>query len=119
MRRGGEVILRVELENPEQISGADVTFLDSLHLVRVLQNGGDRPLLIQVDPEYVFHSAQRGRPPLPVFQGSAWGADSRLQCTNPVSAVFVRCDTDLPNLRFALDPLVEGARGRVPIGTAA
>ncbi|MCS6926467.1 MAG: acetoacetate decarboxylase family protein [Candidatus Binatia bacterium] len=117
VRRGGEVILRLELENPEQISGADVAFLDSLHLVRVQQNDGERPLLIQVDPEYVFHSAQRGRPRLPVFQGAAWGTDGRLRCTNPVSAVFVRCDTDLPKLRFALDPLVEGARGRVQIGT--
>lgn len=117
VRRGGEVILRLELENPEQISGADVTFLDSLHLVRVRQNGGEKLLLIQVDPEYVFHSAQRGRPRLPVFQGAAWGTGGRLQCTNPVSAVFVGCDTDLPKLRFALDPLVEGARGRVQIGT--
>ncbi len=117
VRQGGDVILRLELENPEQISGADVTFLDSLHLVRVQQDGGERPLLIQVDPEYVFHSAQRGRPRLSVFRGAAWGADSCLQCTNPVSAVFVRCDTDLPKLRFALDPLVEGARGRVQLGT--
>lgn len=115
VRRGEQTILRFELENPEQISGADVTFVDSLHLVRIKKDDQETPVLVQVDPEYVFHSAQRGRPRLLTFQGDAWGTENRLPCTNAVSAVFTRCDTDLPKLRFALDPTVAAARGRVQL----
>jgi hypothetical protein len=50
----------MELENPEQVSGSDVTYLDSLHLARVVENGKETSLIVQIDPEYVFHSAQRG-----------------------------------------------------------
>ena len=112
---GGQTILDMELENPEQISGADVMYIDSLHLVRTKQNGKETPVLIQVDPEYIMHSAQRGKPRLRTLQGTAWGAENRLGCTNPISASYTRCDTDLPKLRFALDPTVEVAQGRIKI----
>src|SRR5207248_9894449 len=69
VRKGEHTILRMELENPEQVSGADVTLMDSLHLVRINKDGKETLVLIQVDPEYVFHSAQRGRPRLLTFQG--------------------------------------------------
>ncbi len=96
----------MELENPEQISGADVTYLDSLHLARVIENGKETPVIVQVDPEYVFHTAQRGKPRLISLQADAWGGNGRLRCTNPMHATFCHCDTDLPKLRFALDPSV-------------
>jgi hypothetical protein len=111
VQRGGQTILEMELENPEQISGADVTYLDSLHLVRVMENGKETPLILQVDPEYVFHSAQRGRPRLLFLQTDAWGAENRLRCTNPMTATFCRCDTDLPKLRFAMSPSVPAVQG--------
>jgi len=104
--REGQTILEMELENPEQISGADVTYLDSLHLARVIENGKETPVIVQVDPEYVFHSAQRGKPRLISLQADAWGGNGRLRCTNPMHATFCHCDTDLPKLRFALDPSV-------------
>ncbi|MGH7961590.1 MAG: acetoacetate decarboxylase family protein [Candidatus Binatia bacterium] len=113
--RGGQTILDMELENPEQVSGSDVTYIDNLHLVRVNKDGKETPVIIQVDPEYVFHNAQRGKPRLLTFQPDAWGAENRLRCTNPITAVFTRCDTDLPKLRFALDPTVPAAQGRVKI----
>ena len=104
--REGQTILEMELENPEQISGADVTYLDSLHLARVIENGKETPVIVQVDPEYVFHSAQRGKPRLISLHADAWGGNGRLRCTNPMHATFCHCDTDLPKLRFALDPSV-------------
>jgi len=104
--REGQTILEMELENPEQISGADVTYLDSLHLARVIENGKETPVIVQVDPEYVFHTAQRGKPRLISLQADAWGGNGRLRCTNPMHATFCHCDTDLPKLRFALDPSV-------------
>jgi hypothetical protein len=115
VQRNGQTILAMEVENPEQISGADVMFTDSLHLVRAPINGKETPVLIQIDPEYVFHSAQRGRPRLLTFPADAWGGDGRLLYTNPITGVFVRCDTDLPKLRFALDPTVPVAQGRVKL----
>jgi hypothetical protein len=109
--RAGQTILDMELENPEQISGSDVTYLDSLHLARVNENGQETPVIVQVDPEYVFHNAQRGRPRLITFQADAWGGNNRLRCTNPMTATYTRCDTDLPRLRFALNPLVPAVQG--------
>lgn len=115
VQRQGETILEMELENPEQISGSDVTYSDGLNLARATVDGQERPILIQVDPEYVFLNAQRGRPRLIAFHGAAWGADDKLRCTTPIAAVFTRCDTDFPKLRFALDPTVQQARGRLKL----
>ncbi len=111
VERDGRTILNMEAENPEHVSGSDVTYIDSLHLVRVREDGEEKPLIIQVDPEYVFHAAQRGIPHLKTLDASAWGADNRLQCTNPMTATFTRCDTDLPRLRFALDPSLPAMQG--------
>jgi hypothetical protein len=119
VQRGTETILEMELQAPEQISGSDVIYADSLHLIRMRENGTEKPVLIQVDPEYVFHNAQRGRARLLVLQAGAWGGDNRLRCTSPITATFVRCDTDLPRLRFALDPTVPDARGRIRLAEQA
>lgn len=111
VERNGHAILDMEAENPEHISGADVTYLDSLHLVRVNEDGQEKPLIVQIDPEYVFHAAQRGIPHLKAFNAAAWGGENRLQCTSPMTATFTRCDTDLPRMRFALDPSVPAMQG--------
>jgi acetoacetate decarboxylase len=109
--REGQTILDMELENPEQIAGTEVTYLDNLHLARVMENGKETPVIVQVDPEYVFHSAQRGKPRLISLQADAWGGDNRLRCTNPMHATFCRCDTDMPKLRFGMDPSVPAVQG--------
>lgn len=109
--RDGQTILDMALENPELISGADVTYIDSLHLARVVENGSETPVIVQVDPEYVFQTAQRGRPQLLSLQAEAWGGENRLRCTAPMHATYCRCDTDLPKLRFGLNPLVPAVQG--------
>jgi hypothetical protein len=111
VERDGQVILDMELENPEQISGTDVTYLDSLHLARIVEKDKETSVIVQVDPEYVFQSAQRGRPQLTVLQADAWGGENRLRCTYPMHATFCRCDTDLPKLRFGMDPSVPVVQG--------
>lgn len=115
VQRGEQTILEMALHAPEQISGSDVVYADSLHLVRLAENGTEKPVLIQVDPEYVFHNAQRGRARLLSFQADAWGAETRLRCRDPIVGTYVRCDMDLPKLRFALDPTVPNARGRITL----
>jgi hypothetical protein len=119
VQRAGQPILEMELQAPEQISGADITYPDGLNLTRATPDGTEKPVLIQIDPEYVFHNAQRGRPHLISFQADAWGGAGRLRCTNPITATFTRCDTDLPKLRFALDPTVPAARGRIRLAERA
>jgi hypothetical protein len=109
--RGDQTILDMALENPEFVSGSDITYLDSLHLARVVENGRETSLIVQIDPEYVFHSANRGTPRLVSLRPEAWGADGKLQCTNAMHATFCRCDTDLPKLRFAMDPAVPVSQG--------
>jgi hypothetical protein len=115
VKRGEQTILDMLLQTPEQISGADMSYAPNMHLIRRRENGGEKPILIQVDPEYVFHSAQRGRARLISFDADAWGGEKRLRCTSPITATYVRCDTDLPKLRFALDPTVPNARGRITL----
>ncbi len=109
--RDGQTILNMELENPEQVSGSEITYLDSLHLARVVEKGVETPVIVQVDPEYVFHNAQRGRPHLLALQAEAWGGENRLGCTAPMHATYCRCDTDFPQLRFGLNPLVPAVQG--------
>ena len=41
----------------------------------------------------------------------AWGDSGRLHYTTPIVATMTKCDTDLPQLRFALDPSVPAAQG--------
>jgi hypothetical protein len=111
--RGDQTILDIALENPEFISGSDVTYLASLHLARVVENSKETALIVQIDPEYVFHNAHRGKPHLITLQSEAWGADGKLHCTNAMHATFCHCDTDLPQLRFAMDPekpIAQGSR---------
>ncbi len=109
--KAGQTIVEMVLENPETISGSDITYIDSLHLARVEEGGRESLVLVQVDPEYVFHLAQRGRPRLVAFRGEAWGAGELLRFTNPIVATFTRCDTDLPRLRFAMDPALPAVQG--------
>jgi hypothetical protein len=107
----GQTILEIELENPEAISGSDISYIDNLHLARVREGEKESPILVQVDPEYVFHQAERGRPRLMAFRGNAWGAEEQLHCTSPITATFTRCDTDFPKIRFVMDPSVPTFQG--------
>lgn len=114
VERNGETLLAMELENPEHISGADVTYLDSLHLARVQQDGDNPtgvPTIVQVDPEYEFHAATRGTPRLLGFKAGAWGDAGRLRCTTPIIATMTTSDTDLPRVRFVMDPSLPAVRG--------
>jgi hypothetical protein len=109
VERDGDVLLHIELEDPEPIDGGALVLADNLHLVR---DPDDRPLIVQVDSEYVFQQAERGHPELLAFDPPAWGAEG-LHPTDPIAAIACRVDTDLPAMRFALDPekpAIEGTR---------
>jgi hypothetical protein len=108
--RGGQVVLDAALLDPETISGSDVQYIHSVTLARVVHDGAAGPHLIQVDPRYTFHKAERGRPAVTRFEAAAWHVPG-VALTHPISASVVTCDTDLPQIRFIMDPDVPVVRG--------
>jgi hypothetical protein len=108
--RDGAAILDCALVDPEPISGGDVQYIHSVTLARAPLDGATAPRLIQVDPRYTFHRAERGRPAVSCLEASAWNAGG-VRALNPIAATLCTCDTDLPRIRFVMDPEVPVVRG--------
>jgi hypothetical protein len=103
VRIGGRTVLEAHLVDPEAISGSDIQYLATLNTARVERRGEAVPRLIQVDPEYQFHSADRGMPELLAFDAEAFalpGAEPYW----PVSASLAVADVAMPELRYLVDP---------------
>ena len=81
-----------------------------MHLARVEGGEGAHPRLVQVDSEYEFRTADRGRPELRCFDASAWGHD-RLVPTEPVSTSFAVGDVSIPPVRYVCNPDIPAAEG--------
>jgi hypothetical protein len=107
---GGASILECALVDPVPISGADVQYIHSVTLAQAPLDGEPAPWLIQVDPRYTYHKAERGRPEVSRLEVDAWGARP-LRLLNPISATVCTCDTDLPRIRFVMDPEMPVVRG--------
>jgi hypothetical protein len=97
------VVLDVSLMNPEPISGNDLQYLSNLNIARVPREGGEAPRLVQIDPDYVFHSADRGKPQLNAFDATAWEL-AGARPYYPVSASYAVADISMPALRYLVDP---------------
>ena len=108
--QAGMPILDAALVDPQPISGGDVQYIHAVTLARAPLDGKTAPWLVQVDPRYTFHKAERGRPVVSRLVGEAWGA-SGLTLENPISCTVCTCDTDLPRIRFVMDPEVPVVRG--------
>jgi hypothetical protein len=96
----GADILRVSLIDPEPISGGDIQYVANMNLARDADGNG---ALVQVDPNYVFHKAERGTPEIAAFDAKAWRADGVVPVW-PIAATWAHCDTGFPKIRFVLDP---------------
>ena len=96
VERDGQTILDVSLVGPEPISGGDVQYTANMNLARTPD--GER--LVQVDPEFEFSKASRGRLQLTTFDAAAWG-ESRIVPSWPVSTSFTVADVTLPRIRYA------------------
>ncbi len=103
VRSGGRIVLDAHLVDPEAISGNDIQYLATLNTARVERDGATVARLVQVDPEYQFHSADRGMPELLAFDGEAWGLPGA-EPYWPVSASFAVADVTMPELRYLVDP---------------
>lgn len=115
VQAGGNAILHAELVDPQPISGADVQYTASMHLARVPDADGLKPRLVQVDPEFTFHRAERGRPQLTSFAQAAWNAEG----VNPVyavSATYAVADVTLPRIRYLVNPDLPAMQGTETVG---
>jgi hypothetical protein len=110
-RRGvGPAILDVSLVDPVPVTGHDVQYPPGMHLARLERDGVWVPRIVQVDSEYEFRRADRGRPSLNSFDPSAWG-DHRLVPDIPVSASFAACDMTIANVRYICNPDIPASEG--------
>jgi hypothetical protein len=106
----GSPLLEAHLLDPQPISGADVQYIHSVVLARAEDAGPSALALVQIDPHYTFHRAERGRPVVTRFDREAWHA-SGIDLDHPIAASFTTCDTDLPQIRFVMDPEIPVIRG--------
>lgn len=108
--RDGALVLEMALVGPEPISPSDVQYIHSVTLARVEESGREAPLLVQVDQHYTLAKAERGRPVVTRFEPEAWNAGT-LSPRHPIAASVTTCDTDLPQIRFVMDPEIPVVRG--------
>jgi hypothetical protein len=85
-------------------------YVASAHLART----PDGPKLLQVDPEFVFHKADRGKPQLDLVTPEVLGNES-IRPVWPVSASFTVVELSLGELRYAGDPTVPALIGTVAV----
>jgi hypothetical protein len=103
VRAGSKSILDMTLLNPEPVSGNDLQYLASLNTAKVVRDGAPVARLVQVDPDYVFRSADRGKPQLDAFDAAAWRL-AGARPAHPVSASFAVADVTMPVIRYLVDP---------------
>jgi hypothetical protein len=111
-------ILEVALVDPQPITGHDVQYPPGMHLARVEEAHGVRPRLVQVDTEYEFRRADRGRPELRTFDPAAWG-NERLVPTEPISASFAACTVDIAAVRYVCNPDIPASEGTEKVGSSS
>jgi hypothetical protein len=107
---GGRTILDLSLIDPVPVTGHDVQYPPGMHLARIARDGVLIPRIVQVDSEYEFRRADRGRPSLASFDPSAWG-DERLVPDIAVSASFAACDMTIANVRYICNPDIPASEG--------
>jgi hypothetical protein len=114
--RGRATVLHMALVDPDPITGHDVKYAPGMHLARVDGPDGPVPRLVQVDTEYEFHRADRGRPALLSFDPGAWG-DARLVPQLPISASVTTCDVAIMPVRYICNPDLPAAEGTEHVGS--
>jgi hypothetical protein len=95
------VVVELAVHTADVINGGDLMTFDNLHLVR-LGDDGDATL-VQVDPEYTIHQADRGRPVVALPDPQALGMRGNLRLVAPIIGFTFRADTDLVPVRFTID----------------
>jgi hypothetical protein len=100
---GGQRVLDATLLNPEPIAGNDILYLAILNVAKIQRDGATISRLIQVDPDYVFRSADRGKPELHAFDADAFNLNGA-RPAHAVSASYAVADIQMPEVRYLVDP---------------
>jgi hypothetical protein len=109
----GRTILEVEQLDREFISGNDIQYISSMHLCRNKEDS--KLVIVQLDPEWTFLKAERGRPHLAAFDAHAWNGGDQLIPAWPISASFAVADTTLSPIRYISDPNVDAFKGTTQV----
>ena len=112
--KDGQKILDVALSQSETVSGADIQYISSVHLAQVTGIDTPGPRLVQVDPRYTFHRAERGRPVLQYLDEAAWHCEG-FSVVHTIVGSLTTVDTDLPRIRFVMDPELPVVQGTTRI----
>jgi hypothetical protein len=99
----GGTVLGCRMQSPEAISGGDIQYISNVNLARMERDGSVVTRLLQVDPDFIFHSAERGRPVIDTFDAEAWQL-AGARPVFPVSASYSIADVQMPHLRYIMDP---------------
>ncbi len=109
----GKTVLHAELIDRDAISGNDIQYIASMHLAR--SRDDQKLVLVQVDPEYTFSKAERGRPNLVTLDNDAFGAGSHLRLMNPIMASFAVAEVTLPKIRYICNPELPALQGTTKV----
>jgi hypothetical protein len=104
VKKDGRTILDCALIDPRPVSGTDVQYINWVTAANAPLDGQTQPMLIQVDPKYTIYKADRGKPEVATFDAAAWNAPG-LRLSDPIVGTCCSVDTDLPRIRFVMDPL--------------
>jgi hypothetical protein len=102
--KAGKTILDCALVDPQPVSGTDVQYINWVAAANAPLDGQTQPMLIQVDPKYTFYKAERGKPQVNAFDAAAWNAGA-ITLADAIVGTCCTVDTDLPRIRFVMDPL--------------
>ena len=95
------MVADLAVHTADVINGGDLMTFDNLHLVRL--GDDDTPKLVQIDPEYTIHQADRGRPFVNLPDPQALGMAGNLRLAAPIIGFTFRADSDLVPVRFMID----------------
>ena len=113
VKADGRTILEVEMLDRDFIGGNDIQYVSSMHLCRNREDG--KLVVVQLDPEWTFTKAERGRPQLVTFDGKAWNGGDKLVPTWPISASYTIADTTLSQIRYVSDPDKDAFKGTTQV----
>jgi len=102
VRADGEVALACELLDRGPIEGSDIESLASANLA--YSRAEDKLVLIQVEPQYEYHKAERGRPRLLSFDQAVWRTAGQVHFAQGIAATYAVSDMTLPPPRYIIDP---------------
>jgi hypothetical protein len=110
---GGRPVLECELIDRDTIAGGDIQYIASMHMARNKDDG--KLVLVQVDPEFTFSKAERGKPRIVLLDNDAFGAGNNLRLGNPISATFTTAEVTLPKIRYVCNPELPAMQGTTKV----